>query len=209
MLTIQVLVVGELQTNCYLVFDPKTRQTLIVDPADAPEYISDVLTRQSLTPIGILATHGHFDHIMGAFGLQVMYVIPFYIHENDMFLVDRMQSSARHFLKRNAIDPAPRKVTFLKDGETIPVRNGSVKIIHVPGHTPGSVGVAVLDASALLTGDALFSDGSVGRTDHTYSDPNALTKSITRMVGLPGITKLYPGHGEPVPIDRAKIMFGV
>jgi glyoxylase-like metal-dependent hydrolase (beta-lactamase superfamily II) len=209
MLTIQTFVVGQLQTNCYLISDSVTKEALVVDPADAPEFISDVLLRESLTPVGIIATHGHFDHILGAFGLQMTYMIPFYIHPLDTFLVERMQSSAKHFLKLKAVDPAPTKLTPLTDGQIIPVGKSSVKIIHVPGHTPGSVAVLVKEKSSLLVGDALFADGSVGRTDTSYGDRDKLTRSIAKMVEQKGITMLYPGHGDMLLTDRAKVMFGV
>ncbi len=209
MLTIQSLVVGQLQTNCYLISDPVTSEVLIVDPADASEYISDVLMRQGLRPIGILATHGHFDHILGAFGLQATYSIPFYIHADDRFLVSRMESSAKHFLKRKYVDPAPKISNELHGGEELAVGHESVRILHTPGHTPGSVVVHVPATSGVLVGDALFADGSVGRTDTSYGDKSVLEISIARIVNIPDVRTLYPGHGESVTVDRAKVMFGV
>ncbi len=209
MLKIQTLRVGELATNCYFVTDPITHETLVVDPADAPEYISDVLERESLTPIGIVATHGHFDHILGVFGLEVMYNIPFYLHPDDLFLVRRMQESARHFLKRNNIDPAPRITNNLAEGAVIEIGKESVRILHTPGHTPGSVVIHIPAASASLVGDSLFADGSVGRTDTSYGDSKGLTHAIARIVQTPGVKMLYAGHGEPLSIDRAKVMFSV
>lgn len=209
MLTIQILVVGQLQTNCYLISDPVTHEAIVVDPADASEYISDVLSRQSITPIGMVATHGHFDHILGAFGLQVTYGIPFYIHGDDTFLVRRMQDSARHFLKRTNVDPAPTITSHIEDGEVLKVGKESVRVLHVPGHTPGSVALVVASSSAMLVGDAVFADGSVGRTDASYGDPSALQRSIVRIVGEPTVATLYPGHGGPLSVGRAKVMFGV
>lgn len=209
MLTIQTLVVGELATNCYFITDPSTHQTLVVDPADAFEYISDVLLREKLTPVGVVATHGHFDHILGAFGLQVTYGIPFYIHGDDTFLLDRMQSSGKHFLKRNNIDPAPTITKKLEEGMMLPVGIESVTVMHTPGHTPGSVVIYIPSAKAILVGDCLFADGATGRTDTTYADKNGLKKSIDRIINGTDAAILYPGHGQPLPIDRAKVMFGV
>ncbi len=209
MLTIHTLVVGELQTNCYFITDAASHTTLIVDPADAPEYISDVLIREALTPIGVAATHGHFDHLLGAFGLQVTYNIPFYIHADDTFLLNRMQASGKHFLKRQNIDPAPVMTQKLTDGHALRIGKESIRILHTPGHTPGSVAFIVPSAQAALVGDALFADGSVGRTDASYASAPALRDSIERIVRCPDVRTLYPGHGNPLSVDRAAAMFGV
>lgn len=209
MLTIQTLIVGQLQTNCYIISDPLTHKALIVDPADASEYISDVLEIASLVPIGIVATHGHFDHILGAFGLQVTYGIPFHIHGDDVFLVRRMQDSARHFLKRTNIDPAPTITGQLRDGQVLKVGKESVRVLHVPGHTPGSVAIDVAPSSSILVGDAFFADGGVGRTDASYGDPEELKRSIARIINETTVATIYPGHGESLSVDRAKVMFSV
>ena len=87
---VMTLVVGQMATNCYLIIDKTQGEALIVDPGDAPEYITDKIGQLGCKPNMILATHGHFDHIMGAFALQHMYRIPFAIHKDDVFLVDRM-----------------------------------------------------------------------------------------------------------------------
>lgn len=208
-LRIQVLVVGELSTNCYFLIDTASGSVLVVDPGDAPEYISDVLLKEKLNPVGVLATHGHFDHILGAFGLQVMYNIPFFIHPEDEFLVARMQESGRHFLKRKNVDPAPRITNRLHDGEKIRIGESGITVLHTPGHTPGSVAVYGQDANAVLVGDGLFADGSRGRTDTSYGDNVLLTQSIRRIVSIDDGLLLYPGHGGPIPVGRARMLFGV
>lgn len=208
-LAVRTLTVGSQAANCYLICDAESHSALVVDPADAPEYISDVLTREGLHPIGLLATHGHFDHIMAAFGLQLMYDIPFYIHPDDNFLVARMRETAVHFLHRKNIDPAPVRVTPLKDKQTIVIGERTAEILHVPGHTPGSVAVHVPDAQAILVGDCLFADGSVGSTNTSYGKALMLSASIKRILDVPSVAMLYPGHGEGMSHDRAKIIFGV
>ena len=82
-MTIETLVVGQMATNCYLV------DGMIIDPGDDAEYI---MSHCKTKPTMIVATHGHFDHIMAAYALQLAYNIPFYIHEKDIFLLSRMQS---------------------------------------------------------------------------------------------------------------------
>lgn len=208
-LTVKVIVVGELSTNCYFVIDDRSHTALVIDPGDAPEYISDILLKEKLAPVGILATHGHFDHILGAFGLQTAFNIPFYIHLADEFLVRRVQESGQHFLKRNNVDPAPVITNPLHDGDRIAVGHGGVRIMHVPGHTPGSVAIEVEGAHAVIVGDGLFADGTLGRTDTSYGDKRKLEQSIRHILQREKTDLLYPGHGVPLTIDRAKFMFGI
>ena len=165
-------------TNCYIAGD------MIIDPGDDPEHISDILTKLDVMPKMIVATHGHFDHIMGAYALQLMYDIPFYIHSDDIFLLSRMQSSAKHFLKLKDVDPPPVPT---KIPEHFP-------FIHTPGHTPGSI--CLQFDSALVVGDTLFADGTIGRTDHSYSSPLQLAASIKKIRSYPAGTRILSGHGQ-------------
>lgn len=165
------LVVGQMATNCYLIDD------MIIDPGDDAEYIMSHIKEK---PKMIVATHGHFDHIMAAYALQLAYNIPFYIHEDDVFLLSHMKSSAKHFLGLKEVDPPP-KPSKIKD----------LSFIHTPGHTPGSI--CIIADGALFTGDTLFADGSVGRTDFSYSNSRDLQKSVARIKAL-SEHKIYAGH---------------
>jgi glyoxylase-like metal-dependent hydrolase (beta-lactamase superfamily II) len=171
---IETLVVGRMATNCYIAGD------IIIDPGDDAEYI---ISHLQAPPRMIVATHGHFDHIMAAYALQLAYNIPFYIHDDDIFLLSRMQSSAKHFLGLKEVDPPPK-----------PSKLSGVPFIHTPGHTPGSICLQFGDT--LIVGDTLFADGGVGRTDHSYSDPRKLSESIEKIHSLPRGTKILPGHGK-------------
>lgn len=169
-------------TNCYIV------DGVIIDPGDDAEYIMSHVTAK---PRMIVATHGHFDHIMAAYALQLAYNIPFYIHKDDIFLLSQMQSSARHFLGLPQVDPPP-KPSEMKD----------IPFIHTPGHTPGSICMKFGDS--LLVGDTIFADGAVGRTDFSYSDPEALEDSIKRILSYSPKTVIYPGHGEETAVQKEK-----
>jgi glyoxylase-like metal-dependent hydrolase (beta-lactamase superfamily II) len=133
----------------------------------------------------IVATHGHFDHIMAAYTLQRAYNIPFYIHEDDIFLLSRMQSSAEHFLGLKNVDPPP-----------VPTKIKNLPFIHTPGHTPGSICLYFKKNNVLFSGDTIFADGAVGRTDHEYSDPAALSRSVKKILSYPAGTRILSGHGE-------------
>lgn len=191
-MNIETLVVGQMATNCYLV------DNIIIDPGDDAEYIMSHLTTK---PTMIVATHGHFDHIMAAYALQLTYNIPFIIHKADEFLVKNMQSSAKYFLKLSTVDPPPKINKFLRDKENVAV----FTVMHTPGHTPGSICLYSKKNNVLFSGDTLFAGGAVGRTDHEYSDRAALSRAIKTILSLPPETMLLSGHGEVSSVKRERL----
>lgn len=181
------LPVGQMAANCYIVGN------VIIDPGDDAEYI---ISHLPTSPEFIILTHGHFDHIMAAFAIQKTYNIPVYLHANDIFLVKRMRESAKHFLGITT-DPPP---------ETTPITRseyGGLTILHTPGHTPGSI--CLVGEGMIFTGDTIFADGAVGRTDHDYSSPGDLRLSMTNILKLPANTVMYPGHGEPTTVGKERL----
>lgn len=189
------LVVGSLQTNCYLICDTITSDTLIIDPGDDAFYIENIISDKRFHPTTIIATHGHFDHILGVTELQLAYRIPFLIHKKDHFLVSHMQSSAKHFLKID-VDPTPRIDRECIGGEKITIGKTSFSLIETPGHTLGSICLYQKKEGILFTGDLLFAEGGMGRTDFSYSDKNHLDESLAKIFRLPEKTIIYPGHGK-------------
>jgi len=195
MLEIRRLVTGTLRTNCYLISNKKTKETLIVDPGDDSEYIESVLLINNLRPKYIVASHGHFDHILASFSLQNKYNIPFLINKKDKFLLDAMQKSAKYFSKLKT-DPKPKINEDLGQMKTIKVGGDVLDIIKTPGHTPGSVCLYNKSSNFLIVGDLLFEGSKVGRYDHKYSSREELSKSIKKIKKFPIKTVVYPGHGN-------------
>jgi len=194
---IKTFILGELQTNCYLLVDQNSeqclpKQCLLIDPADDANFISEQILRLKLNPTAIIATHGHFDHLLAAYELQMAFGIPFYIHEKDLFLVKNLQKNASFWTRRKIIEKPPIKI-LASQGEAL--RTWQARVIETPGHTPGSICLYFPKDKALFTGDTLFSHG-VGRTDLSYSSEKDLFTSLKKLSKLPPETQIYPGHGE-------------
>ena len=196
------LVVGQLKTNCFLVFDEKTRECLIIDPGDDADYIMRKISDEDLRPVKIVATHGHFDHILAAYEIQHAFNIPFLMHKNDEFLLERMQSSAKHFT--GIIAGPPPVVNEYLTGVTPVTVKKNFEVIETPGHTPGGIVLYCKKEKIAFVGDLVFASGGVGRTDFAYSSKDDLEKSIKKVISLPRNTKLYCGHGKDTKIGKLR-----
>ena len=189
---VEKVVVGQLQTNCYLVWDKESLETVIIDPGDDADYILRKVNDFNLSPRFILTTHGHFDHVLGATELKLALNIPFLIHQKDLFLLKRAGKTAKFFTGREEESVLPAD-GFIKEGNEIKFGKESLKVIETPGHTPGSV--SFYSSGFLFSGDLIFAEG-VGRTDFAYSSKQELENSIKKILKLPSQTIIYPGHGE-------------
>lgn len=194
---IERLIVGQLQTNCYLVSCPKTGEAVIIDPGDDGDFISRKILDFKLKPKLILATHGHFDHLLAVMELKLAFNIPLLMHKNDLFLLKRAKGTAEYFLGYPA-DPVPTADRYLKEGNIITFGKEKLGVIETPGHTPGGVSfygaTGSPQAGALFSGDTLFCQG-MGRTDFSYCSYEDLMKSLKKLFKLPAKTFVYPGHG--------------
>lgn len=187
--------------NCYLVYDEEGK-TIIIDPGDEAEFISRIILEKGLKPQKIIATHGHFDHILAAPELKLAFGIPFYASKKDSPLISKMPERARRYLGES---PLPLKIdSNLKGGDKIRLGKYVFEVLETPGHTPGSICLFEKKEKALFVGDLIFKDGSVGRYDFPYSNKAKLYKSVKKILDLPGKTVFYPGHGEEVLAKEAK-----
>lgn len=164
---------------------------MIIDPGDDGDFIGQKILDLKLKPKLILATHGHFDHLLAVMELKLNFKIPFLMHKDDLFLLKRVKGTAEHFLGYSA-DPVPTVDRYLKEGGVTTFGKEKLKVIETPGHTPG--GVSFSSNGALFSGDTLFCQG-VGRTDFSYCSYEDLMKSLRKLFKLPGKTVVYPGHG--------------
>ena len=202
----EVLVLGELQTNSYLLWEEKSKETVIIDAADDGVTISDEIETRGLRPKFILATHGHFDHNLGVLDLKLIYNIPYCASEKDLFLLKRQQETASYFLKKEIKIPNLTKIDIDLDSQIeIKLDKKIIKIIKSPGHTPG--GLAFWADNLLFSGDTIFAHGMVGKTIFEYSSADDLKRSINSILNLPKDTVILSGHGEATTVREALSYF--
>lgn len=206
MIKYEVLVLGELKTNCYLVWDEKSKEAVVIDAADDGVAISDEVERLGLKLKYILATHGHFDHNLGVLDLKLIYNIPYCCSQKDWFLLERQQETAKHFLGMDIKVPNLKKIDIdLNLEEKIELGEKIIKIIKTPGHTPG--GLSFLADNYLFSGDTIFAQGLRGQTSHNYSSTKEIYESIDKILELPEDTAILSGHGEITWVSEAKQFF--
>lgn len=196
---IEKITVGLLQTNCYVIHDGN--ECIIVDPGDDENMIISFIDTAGLTPLKIIATHCHFDHVSGVNGIKSKYDIPFYIHEDDLPIL-KHTSPERIFNEWGIkIPPQPEPDGFLKDGDYIKFHNSGLTVIHTPGHTPGHI--VLRGDDFLISGDLLFKNG-VGRTDFFGGNSELLKNSLKKILELPDDFAVYPGHGPSTTIGQER-----
>jgi hydroxyacylglutathione hydrolase len=185
------LEVGELQTNCYILYDASSCECFIIDPGAEAGKIRALITREKMLPKAVLLTHGHPDHMGAAAVLTAHFQVPLWVHGADE---KELRSASGHGLASMfGIELPPPAGRLLADGDTFEVGGMEFKVIHSPGHSPGSI---LLHGEGLLfTGDTLFKE-DVGRTDLPGGDEGELQCSLDRIKGFPPATIILPGHGE-------------
>lgn len=191
---------GSYGSNCYLIEDGG--QALIVDPSAAAFSILRRLREDGCTPVGILLTHGHFDHIMSIDTLrQAEPDLKVYVHEADApMLSDGQKNGFSFFFNQNrAWKEADVRLT---EGQEISVGGVTLRVLHTPGHSPGSVCYLCESEGILLTGDTLFAD-NIGRCDLWGGSYAVIRQSLKRLRDLDGKLTIYPGHGDTNTLSKA------
>jgi len=196
----KLVVVGPLDTNCYLVYCRETLECAVIDPGAEADRIFPVIAEFELRPILILNTHGHIDHTGANKDIKEKFNIPLVIHPLDRSLLEKVQPFELSFFLGARESPPPDRL--LQDGEVISVGRSSLRVVHTPGHTPGSV--SFLGDGILFSGDTLFC-GGVGRTDLPGGSLRDLEESIkTKILTLPPETIVLPGHGPWTTVGDEK-----
>jgi glyoxylase-like metal-dependent hydrolase (beta-lactamase superfamily II) len=200
---LEMLTVGTLYTNCYIVGCPETLESLIVDPGFDRDSEADRILKKvdhhHLKVKYIVNTHGHPDHTAGNGILKEATGAPILIHELDApKLTDASQNLSRLFGLHVTSPPADQT---LRDGDVVQVGEVKLKVLHTPGHSKGSI--SLLGESVVFTGDTLFA-GSIGRYDFPDASFREIMGSIKRLAMLPDHIKVYSGHGPTSTIGQEK-----
>lgn len=192
-LGIEGLVVPPFGENTFLVWDPATREALLIDPGGEIEAIAQTVAREGLTLKAIVNTHGHIDHVAAAADARRRFGVPFSLHEGDREWVERLAEQAMFFGFPKV--QAPQVDHWLVDDEELTLGRLRFRVLHTPGHTAGGCCLFFPDEKVLFTGDTLFV-GSIGRTDLPGGSMPQLLDSIRRrLFPLGDDVRFHPGHG--------------
>lgn len=200
-LVVRGVVVGVFEENCYIVGSRRTGEAICVDPGDEVDEIRALARDLGVRITKIVCSHGHLDHLMAVRELKGETGAPFLLHRADLALARSMPASAYQLLGRIE-PPCPDPDAFLADGDDLEVPGIGLRVLHTPGHTPGSI--CLYGGGMLFSGDTLF-HGSIGRTDLPGGSFTQIEESIvTRLLDLPPETIVRPGHMDETTIGAER-----
>ena len=192
---------GSWFSNCYAIISHDGNgqaHAAIVDPSSPADKICEFLNTQGAVLDKIILTHGHFDHIMALEELRERTGAPVYIHKDDAELLGDSHKNAYSLFFSGKLETNDADKTLM-DNDTLTLGDEEITVIHLPGHTEGSIGL--LGDGFILTGDTLF-DRGVGRSDLYGGDAAKLSASISRLRDLDPSLQIYPGHGKSAILGR-------
>ncbi len=186
---IAVMQLGSYGTNCYIVWDENTKNAAVIDPGDEAPSVLQTLQKEGLHLQMILLTHAHFDHIGAVDAIQAATGCKVYLHKADLTLPPEMTGTT------------PHPTDFYDEGDTVTLDSIVFRVLHTPGHTPGSV--CLIADDVMFSGDTLFA-GSCGRTDFPGSSWMQMESSLRKLHDLPGDYTVLPGHMGSSTLERER-----
>ncbi len=205
MIKIKEFTFNPIQVNCYILYNERN-DCVIIDPSCYFENEYNLLYQfiddNNLNPLQLIATHFHFDHLMGVAKISKKYNIQFAGHKDYILLFEKfnIKNQIQYFDFEMEVPSKPE--ILLKDGDIIKLGVDELKVIHVPGHSPCGIALYCKAQNILFSGDILF-DGSIGRTDFNCGDYELLVSGIQKkLIVLPENTVVYPGHGASTTIGK-------
>ncbi len=205
-MNIQTFTFNPVQENTYVIWD-ETGECAIVDAGCFTDKEFSQLDRfigsKQLKPVKLINTHGHFDHIFGVEQCRKAYGLQWETHDGDAAWISEVQARAAMF--GIPVDPVSLPEIILKEGVTVMFGNSELQVIHVPGHSPGSICFYEEASKILITGDVLF-NGSIGRTDLPGGNYDTLISGIkNKLLILPNEVDVFSGHGPATTIGDEKV----
>lgn len=204
---IKRFVFNDIDVNSYLLWDEESLEAVIIDPAtfypDEEKELKEFVKQNGLRLTHSLNTHLHFDHVFGNAFIEKEFGLKSEAHDADWPWAETIgERLARFGIRYTGKVPALGRI--LNEGDTITFGKYTIRVLHLPGHSPGSLGYYIPEENIIFAGDVLF-QRSIGRTDFADSDHATLIKNIKeKLLILPNETVVYPGHGPSTTIGEEK-----
>ena len=194
------------ETNTYVIAAEAGGLAIVVDAPPDPDGVVELLAKHDLTPVALLVTHGHIDHVGGAGSVVRTTGVRAYIHPEDDYLTLNPDVQLRQLF--GSIPPGdyapPDEFEPLADGQLLDLAGFEIGVIQTPGHTPGHCCFLIASEGALLSGDQLFAE-SIGRTDLPGGSYEDLMNSMaTKILTLDDEILVHPGHGAPTTVGHER-----
>lgn len=206
MLTVKPFTFNPFEENTYVIYD-ETREAAIIDPGcyerEEQETLTNFIAKEGLTVKLLLNTHGHIDHVLGNAFVKRQYGVELWMHRVEEPVLRAVKSYAPNYGFSRYEETLPDH--YLEEGTSIRVGNTPMRILFLPGHSPGHVGFFVPEQKLLIAGDVLFYR-SIGRTDLPGGSMETLLASIhQKLFTLPDDIEVYPGHGPTTTLGEEKV----
>lgn len=203
MFQIKAFTFNPVQENTYILYN-ESNECIIIDPGcyfdSEKEELKNFITNHKLQPKLLLNTHCHLDHVFGNKFIAEEFKLKLNTHEREKPILELAPASGLMF--NLPFDNYLGEVAYLKEGDFVKLGDDTLEVIHVPGHSPGSICFYCEKQKFIIGGDVLFQN-SIGRTDLPYGSHEDLLKHIKeKLFKLPGEVKVYPGHGAPTSIGQ-------
>lgn len=196
-----------LGVNTYVLYD-RTGECIVVDAScffpDENKLLLNFILDNNLVVKHLVNTHLHFDHIFGVNFLASQFGLKLLVHRDDIVLLENLSQQLQLFGFNTNVDYRPEIGGFLAENDVVSFGEQQLKVLHVPGHSPGSIVFYNEKEKLALVGDVLF-NGSIGRTDLLEGSFEQLTEGIrTKLFTFPDDTEVYPGHGPKTTIGQER-----
>lgn len=201
-LKVDQYVVGQVQTNCYVLVNAETKECLVIDPGAAAVQLAERIRRDGYKPVAVLLTHGHFDHAGAAEALAEDFGVKIYAHEAEK---ETLSDSRKNVSWMVGAEECYHADEYVSDEQELDLAGFHIRVLHTPGHTEGGCCYYLPYEEVLFSGDTLFAQ-SVGRTDFPGGSMSQIVRSIKeKLMVLPEQTTVYPGHNDVTSIESERM----